>query len=234
MRLHYRCVPAEFARDLGCTDRLKRTVAVLCFGGPPMSARTAQEAGDSVAVKPESEPSRQPDSATDTSPTQRDVPCKFPAEASSRPRRATGCAPCSVSATASTDSSPAVAWEPYSPGSISSCRPTLRSARAHRRANGDGLPLSARGSPGLLGAPSQPCPDHRLRSVRRALGLLGHGVSARADAGRSSVGRSHGPAARLSARERRWRGLTAIHERGIVHCDMKPRNVLFGVAGRSA
>ncbi len=43
-----------------------------------MSARAAQEGEDAVAGQPEGLPSRQPDGAIDTSPTQRDVPLQIP------------------------------------------------------------------------------------------------------------------------------------------------------------
>lgn len=193
-----------------------------------MSARTAQEAGDSVAVKPESEPSRQPDSATDTSPTQRDVPLQIPGGSELTPEES--------------DRLRTVLGERY--------RIDRFVARGGMGAvfAGQHLLLQTDLAIKLVHIDEQTVTASRfLREARLACSVRHPNLVQIIDCGLFAErwgylvmeflhGQtladllSAGPMDPLRVCQlgaQMARGLTAIHERGIVHCDMKPRNVLL-------
>lgn len=193
-----------------------------------MSDRAALEAEDTVAVKPESEPSGRPDGATDTSPTQRDVPLQISSgsdltrEESDRLRTVLG--------------------ERYRIDRFVA-RGGMGSVFA-----GQHLVLQTELAIKLVHIDDQTVTASRfLREARLACSVRHPNLVQIMDCGVFAErwgylvmeflnGQtlasllSAGPMDPLRVCQlgaQMARGLTAIHERGVVHCDMKPRNVLL-------
>jgi len=193
-----------------------------------MSARAAQEGEDAVAVQPEGLPSRQPDGATDTSPTQRDLPLQIPGGSELTPDES--------------DRLRSVLGERY--------RIDRFVARGGMGAvfAGQHLILQTDLAIKLVHIDDQAVTASRfLREARLACSVRHPNLVQIMDCGVFAErwgylvmeflnGQtlasllSTGPMDPLRVCQlgaQMARGLTAIHERGIVHCDMKPRNVLL-------